>query len=723
MALRLRAPAASGQIDEAEARRALPFLCDPEGKVQLAPYPRFNSRCVVGPDREEVYQAIQRLAGDCRWLYWTINPIDPAADLEGRNARIGDILRRRWFLVDVDPKRPEGAMSTHDEHEHAREVAWNVVDDLGDRGWPSPWIIDSGSGFHLLWQVDLPNDRDDPRIRKQYGRVLAWLGKTHDSDRITIDANVGSANQNSKVPGTWVRKGANSPDRPHRLCRTVHLPEELECVPYQAIADLAGPDPPERPKPTVFEARAFGNDEGRLKAYGKAALSREIQRVLMSVAGENRNILYNAACYNLYRLVAGGCIDDAHCYAELLWAGQQIGLGEREARYHLDRARKQGMENPRAPEARPEPRLVRSSANGQHEGGGDSPDPPPFRAIITASRVPPRSVDWLWRHRIPRGKLTTFAGIGGLGKTFVLCDITARVSAGLAWPDGMEASPRGDVLFISGEDDADDTLVPRLIELGADLGRIHFLSTEAEGHFTLRDLKLLSVAANEIGDSLRLVVIDPPTAYLGGADDHKNAELRQLLTPLKHWAKKHECALVFNTHVTKGSGQKVEAMMRVMGSVAWVNAVRAAHIFARDPDDPERRLFVPMKMNIGKEPRGLAYRLLITRQELARVEWLGEVDVTADQAINREGKPRKVVARDWLVERFGERLEWESAELFERGKHDGVSRNAIFEAKESLDLPRARQEMLPNGDKRFVWWVPSDWPHLPRGGNDVSEAF
>jgi hypothetical protein len=205
------------------------------------------------------------------------------------------------------------------------------------------------------------------------------------------------------------------------------------------------------------------------------------------------------------------------------------------------------------------------------------------------------------------------------------------------------------------------------------------------------------------------VAIDPPTAYLGGVDDHKNSELRELLSPLKNWSAKHRLALVFNTHITKGSGQKVEAMMRVMGSVAWVNAVRAAHLFARDPDDEERRFFIGMKSNLAKEKKGLAYKLVETGT-LARVEWMGVVDVTADQAINSGGgRTRKVVATEWLIERFKEQLEWPSDELFERGKHDGVSKNAIYEAKDRLRLPRARQVIQANGDRCFVWWVPDTW--------------
>jgi hypothetical protein len=92
------------------------------------------------------------------------------------------------------------------------------------------------------------------------------------------------------------------------------------------------------------------------------------------------------------------------------------------------------------------------------------------------------------------------------------------------------------------------------------------------------------------------------------------------------------------------------------------------------------------------------------------------VDTTADAAMNSAPRPRRdVVAADWLVERFRERREWESDELFRAAHQENVSRNAIFEAKKALNLPKARKNTLENGDAVWVWWVPSDWPPLAHG--------
>jgi hypothetical protein len=331
-----------------------------------------------------------------------------------------------------------------------------------------------------------------------------------------------------------------------------------------------------------------------------------------------------------------------------------------------------------------------------------------------ASEVVPRQVEWLWPGRIPLGKLTTFAGIGGLGKTFVLCDLSARVSRGMIWPycDGMRAPP-GRVLFITGEDDPDDTLVPRLKTMGADLDHISFMKTECQDHFLLADIALLEHCLEEIGPELRLVVIDPPTAFLGETNDHNNAELRAVLSPLKSWAARGQLACIFNTHFNKpGAAKNVDAMTRVMGSVAWVNAVRAAHAFCRDPEDTDKVLFCPMKMNLCKRGNGLTYTIEQTVGGNARVQWLGEASLTADEAVNGGARPRQVAASTWLIDRFREQLEWPSDVLFEAAAQEGISKNAIYDAKRTLKIPKAKQIIKSTGDRVFIWWVPDDWPNL-----------
>jgi RecA-family ATPase len=83
-----------------------------------------------------------------------------------------------------------------------------------------------------------------------------------------------------------------------------------------------------------------------------------------------------------------------------------------------------------------------------------------------------RSVSWLWPNRIALGKVTMLAGEGGLGKTNVLMDIAARCTRGGTWPDGAGNAPAGKVLILTGEDDPEDTIAPRLEAAGGDRSQV-----------------------------------------------------------------------------------------------------------------------------------------------------------------------------------------------------------------------------------------------------------
>jgi len=269
--------------------------------------------------------------------------------------------------------------------------------------------------------------------------------------------------------------------------------------------------------------------------------------------------------------------------------------------------------------------------------------------------------------------------------------------------------------------------VPRLMQCGADLSRVSFLKNAVLDYFTMADLKTLDRALHECGDGVSLIIFDPPTSFLGDVDDHKNAELRRLFSPLKSWAAKHKLSIIFNTHINKAVGS-VDAAARVIGSVAWVNSPRAAYMFTKDVDDPSRRLFSLFKQNLGPEQPSLVYQVVKKETILglqAHVKWIEEIDTTAEEAMQK--KPDKQTARclkaaEWLIEQFRIKREWDSEDLFKEAKHDGISRNALFEAKESLHLPRARKMTRLSGNTDWVWWVPENWEPLKKNAKDDGDC-
>src|SRR6266513_4467591 len=96
-------------------------------------------------------------------------------------------------------------------------------------------------------------------------------------------------------------------------------------------------------------------------------------------------------------------------------------------------------------------------------------------AVLRCFRdIAPEAVRWLWPGRIALGKLTLLIGDPGLGKSLLTAGIASCVSRGTSFPDGA-ACEVGRVIFFSAEDDAADTIRPRLDVAGADVSRVHIL--------------------------------------------------------------------------------------------------------------------------------------------------------------------------------------------------------------------------------------------------------
>lgn len=229
-----------------------------------------------------------------------------------------------------------------------------------------------------------------------------------------------------------------------------------------------------------------------------------------------------------------------------------------------------------------------------------------------ASDIEPEPIRWLWPQRIAIGKLTMLAGEPGLGKSQLTCWISATVSTAAHWPGNEGTAAIGSVIILSAEDDAADTVRPRLDAAGADVTKVYIVSAVriddgSRRSFNIQaDLLLLEQLIKQIGD-VRLVIIDPVSSYLGRVDSHKNAELRAVLEPIGEMASRMGVAVVAVTHLSKGGSGG--ANNRIIGSIAFVAAARAAFIVCRDPDDGERRLFLPTKNNLGREGEGIGFRV------------------------------------------------------------------------------------------------------------------
>lgn len=339
--------------------------------------------------------------------------------------------------------------------------------------------------------------------------------------------------------------------------------------------------------------------------------------------------------------------------------------------------------------------------------------------VSTLAKTPEKLVDWLWPSWLPAGKLVSCDGDPDLGKSTMLLDLTARITTGRGMPDGSGGLRPANVLLLAGEDDAEDTIRPRLRAAAADLDRVHLVEavTKAGQESPVSiptDLDLLAELIERT--HARLAIIDVLTEYLDGTvDSHSDHAIRRALHRVRRVASQGSCAVIMVRHLRKESASK--AIYRGGGSIAIVGAARAGWLVGIHPTEEATRVLLPLKMNLAPKPDPLGFQL---QQHptipVAQVVWTGPVHITAEDLANgplprsatkeqeerQEERQSKValcmtVLRQILAE--GERWSEEVAAELEPWH---FNRNTIDAARARIPV-KARQARKIDGEVRSGW--------------------
>lgn len=345
------------------------------------------------------------------------------------------------------------------------------------------------------------------------------------------------------------------------------------------------------------------------------------------------------------------------------------------------------------------------------DGSGDQA---PKAVVVRMSDVKPERIDWLWTGRLARGKLHIIDGDPGLGKSTIGISWAATITTGGFWPDGEHAGTPAGVVILSAEDGLGDTIRPRLDAAGADTTRVVALTgvrrtdrdtgETYETPPTLADLTALEDAVRQVDAAL--VVIDPLMAYLGGdVNSYRDQDVRRALAPLAALAERLKVAVVIVRHLRK---QKGSAVHSGGGSIGIIGAARVGFTVGPDPQDENRLVIACSKTNIGTRPPALAYRLMPDELHgCARVEWLGAVEVTADDlTAERDRGDRGAVdeAREWLVGYLADHGgEAARADIMKAGRAAGHSKDALDRAKVAEKIAHESRSQFP---RSTVWILP-----------------
>jgi putative DNA primase/helicase len=344
---------------------------------------------------------------------------------------------------------------------------------------------------------------------------------------------------------------------------------------------------------------------------------------------------------------------------------------------------------------------------------------------ICAADVKMKVVTWLWPDRFAIGKLGIIAGLPDEGKGQILAFLCAAVTKGGEWPMNEGRAPKGKVIVFSDEDDVADTLAPRLEAAGADRCHVEIIKmVREEGRdrlFSLiSDLEALRQKIENVSN-VKLVVIDPISAYLGGLgkiDSFRTTDVRAVLTPLVTLAAVMKIAIIGVMHFNKKM-DVTNALVRISDSLAFGAVARHAYGVIDDSENG-RKLFVRAKNNVSarSKDKTLAYRF--GAREVGKDEETGEtiiapyiiwepeyVNVTAMEAMQAAVDNRSPGARDEAKKFLGDMLVKGpvlKTEIEEAAEANSISEKTLRRAK--VDLGVIAEKDRSKADGKWYWKLP-----------------
>ncbi|HET7052459.1 MAG TPA: DnaB-like helicase N-terminal domain-containing protein [Solirubrobacterales bacterium] len=337
-------------------------------------------------------------------------------------------------------------------------------------------------------------------------------------------------------------------------------------------------------------------------------------------------------------------------------------------------------------------------------------------SLVSFSEIVARPVRFAWRDRLALGKITLLSGRPKIGKGLLYSHLLAEVTRGTL--DGELDGPRR-AIVVTTEDEPGDTLKPRLMAGGADLSLVsYFTMGSLDDPVPFRvpgDAAELSRRVAETDAAL--VVLDPLVEFLDGRlDANKSQGVRHALASLNGIAREHGCAVLAIAHLNKGLSK--DALLRVEGSAAFTQIVRAGLMLGFDPSDPDeeegsQRVLAVSSTNLSKVPPSLAYEISEAVVEgdggepikTARIHLVGESAAVSHDLLGHREDDESRADHDEATEFLLAELEGgpKPASEIQRARHAaGIGPGALKRAKRQLGVKSTKAGMGGG----WIWALP-----------------
>lgn len=546
---------------------------------------------------------------DDEQIYFTLNSIDKACYGRQQSEKIvkspksttsdNDIIRRKWVLIDLDPKRAVGVNASAEELEKAHQKAREVYVHLKKFGFHDPVICISGNGYHLQYKCNLPNTEDATNVIKDFLKVLSL---NFSDEAIEVDEKVFNAGRICKLYGTVAKKGANIDARPWRMSKIVYVPDGIKENDIELFKSVAAYVPKAEPTQNIgrggfpvntkFDLDSFLNEHG-IK-YKKEAVSGGSKYILDHCLFNEAHRGKDAVIFQLDNgAISYNCFHNScrhHTWRDVRLMFDPHAYDVRNDRPYYDYRQ-------------PQPRQVEIKKEDVENIGkkwltlGDITD----ENIDDLKRIPTgfEELDYSLGGGLFMGETSILSGINGSGKSSLLNTIILNaVDSGskVALWTGELRAPRFKrwITQVAAGDYNKESLrspgkyyvpQPILAHIIAWIGDKFFLYNN---DYSANQAQIFTDMEEPVKSGCELIILDNLFAMdLDGLTGDENAKQKQLILKLADFAKTKNIHIILVAHP-----RKVVTFLRkedILGSSALQNAVDNIFIIHRTGTDFARR--------------------------------------------------------------------------------------------------------------------------------------
>jgi hypothetical protein len=337
-----------------------------------------------------------------------------------------------------------------------------------------------------------------------------------------------------------------------------------------------------------------------------------------------------------------------------------------------------------------------------------------MKEAIKASSIATEPIEWLWREHLPKGMICVVAGKPDQGKGLFSAHVAAEVS-----------QAGGKILYSAEEDDPRRITVPRLEAAQANLDNVllwnFYLPTQ-----------LAEMTQMIIDENIDLVVIDPLASHLSEGVSRHSDNIRRVTNPLREIADATGVTFLIVEHSLKRATKYMHPLGLIGGTGSGLPAAaRAAYLFGSDPENPDRKLLCPVKLNVSEKPKSLEFQIDLDETIDNAAPFLlpqGESSLDATVFLS-EGEGGTSDEDPIAAGPRAEAAEWIAFLLHDQGGTmlaRDVLRDARIAGLATNTVKRAALDMgieknPPKGGKNCTWTLPTELAELveksPKGGD------